>query len=416
MIDELIGRASVLMQQNRYTEADRILSDVLGQAPDNTYVLAMASEVALRMENYKKSNELIDSAIGLEPDSAPLFHIKAQIMLETEQMDKAEEAIAHAIHLDASSAQYHALWAHLKLIRKQYEKALEYSNKSLELEPDNLLGLNTRSQAQFRLKLTKAAFSTIEGALMEDPNNTYTHANYGWSLLESGERVKALEHFREALKNNPNNRNAQAGMVEALKAKYIFYRLFLKYAFWMGSLTAKYQWGVIIGFYVLFRVIKSVSERNEMLEPLLTPIVYILAGIAFSTWVLSPLMNLFLRLNKYGKHMLTQKQKLSSNFVGISMLIFVVGLSMVLYTQLNFWFAVTLFGLMMMVPCSMMFVPSKNNMFLIYTVGMAAVGAIAISTVATSGDIGNPFAVIFLVAFIAFQWIANYFQIKKSNL
>lgn len=416
MIDELIGRASILMHQNRYADAERILSEILGQAPNNTYVLAMASEVALRMENYKKANDLIENAIGLEPDSAPLFHLKAQIMLETEQIDKAEESIAHAISLDASSADFHALRAHLKLIRKQYDKALEYANKSLELEPDNLLGLNTRSQAQLRLKLKNEAFSTIEGALKEDPNNSFTHANYGWSLLESGNRIKALEHFREALKNNPNNEYAQAGMVEALKAKYIFYRYFLKYAFWMSSLTAKYQWGVIIGFYILFRIIKAISESNKMLEPILEPIVYILAGIAFSTWVLSPLMNLFLRLNKYGKHMLTQKQKMSSNFVGISMLIFLAGLGMLLYSHLNVWFAVTLYGLMMMVPCSMMFVPSKNNMFLLYTVGMAIIGILAIVMVAHSGNLANSFAMIFLVAFVAFQWIANFFQIKKSNL
>ena len=32
--------------------------------------------------------------------------------------------------------------------------------------------------------------------MREDPNNSYTHANYGWGLLEKGNHKKALEHFK----------------------------------------------------------------------------------------------------------------------------------------------------------------------------------------------------------------------------
>ena len=122
---------------------------------------------------------------------------------------------------------------------------------------------------------------------------------------------KALEHFKEALTNDPTFKYAQAGMMQALKATNPIYRLFLKYSFWMNNLTAKYQWGVIIGFYLGFKALKTIARNNEALQPYLTPLIIALALVAFSTWVIAPISNLFLRFNKYGQLLLDKKEKMS---------------------------------------------------------------------------------------------------------
>ena len=69
---------------------------------------------------------------------------------------------------------------------------------------------------------------------------------------------KALEHFKESLSKDPNFEFAQVGLLEAIKATNPIYRLFLKYAFAMSKLTAKYQWAVIIGFYLLFKLLRII--------------------------------------------------------------------------------------------------------------------------------------------------------------
>ncbi len=48
-------------------------------------------------------------------------------------------------------------------------------------------------------------------ALLRDPENALTHANQGWALLEQGDHGKALEHFREALRIDPEIEWARAG-------------------------------------------------------------------------------------------------------------------------------------------------------------------------------------------------------------
>ncbi|MEO6455547.1 MAG: tetratricopeptide repeat protein [Ginsengibacter sp.] len=417
MADTLISRAQILMQQNRYEEAGDILTNLLNHEPNNVQVLAMLSQVKLAQQNTKAAEELINSAIGLSPDVDYLYYVKATVCLRHKQYDEAENYLKQAIELNPEDADYFALWASIKLIRKQYEKALNLANEALELDPENIAGLNTRSTALLKLNRKEDSFSTIEGALAHDPNNAYTHSNYGWGLLEKGNHKKALEHFREALKNDPNLQHAQAGMAQALKAKYLFYRLFLRYAFFMSNLTAKYQWGVIIGFYIATRILRSLAQNFEGLQPILIPVIILIALAAFTTWVIGPISNLFLRLNPYGKYLLDKDEKLSSGFVGISILVCIAGLIMYMLQSNVSWLVVAAFGFAMMVPLGSMFSSATHkNKMIGYAIIMSLLGIVGIVMAFTTGEPFNMFTIIFTLGFVAFQWISNYLNIKQSNI
>ncbi len=416
MTEKLLNRAQILIQQNRFDEADKLLSELIGQDPDNSYLLAMSGEVALELGDSAKAEDLVNRAIHLDPEIDSFYYIKSRVMLQLERYDEAEKSLSTAIELDPEDADYFALWASIKLSRKQFDQALDLANKALELDPENLLGLNTRSTAQLKLNKKDASFETIEGALKEDPNNAYTHTNYGWNLLEKGDHKKALTHFSEALKNDPNLEYAQQGMVEALKAKYFLYRLFLKYSFWIGNLSSKYQWGAIIGFYFAYRFLNNISRNNEALQPYLIPVLVLMAVAAFSTWVITPISNLFLRLNKYGKHLLEKNEILSSNFVGLSLLTFFLGIGLFVFYNDYKWLIIAAFGFAMMVPLSVMFSTSRFKYFLpVYAVAMFLIGIAAISNAVSTGVLFNSFSMIFIFGFIAFQWIANFLLIKADN-
>lgn len=417
MTEALITRAQLLMQQNRHDEAVSMLVELLGTDPNNTTLLAMLSDVQLAKGNTEKSREFINQAIGLAPDNSYLFYLKARVDIEEEKYDNAEEALSTAISLDPGYADNYALLASLKLSRKNYDEALTLSEEALDLDPENILGLNTRSTALLKLGRKDESFQTIQGALREDPENSYTHMNYGWGLLEKGDHKKALEHFREALRHNPNNTYALHGMAEALKAKYAFYRIYLKYAFWIGNLTSRYQWGVIIGFYLIVRVLRTIAKNNSEVQPLLTPLILLLALVAFSTWVIVPIGNLFLRFNTYGVHLLDKDEKLSSNFVGASFAIFIISLLAYLITQNSILLISSAYGFSMMVPLSSMFASTRKKKVLInYTIAMGLIGFIAFVKSINNGEIFNAYSTIYLVMFIAYQWVANYFIIKEDNV
>ncbi|MDR1516798.1 MAG: tetratricopeptide repeat protein [Dysgonamonadaceae bacterium] len=414
--DTRLSRIEILIQQKKYAEAERILKVLLAEDANDVNCLYLLAEVNLQQDKLDAAESIIDSAIGLSPDTALLFYVKSRIAILQDNYDEAEKNIGQSIALDANDADYFALFANIKLSRKQYKQALELSDKALEIDPENLLGLNTRSSVLLKLKRSEESFDTIQGALREDPNNAYTHANYGWGLLEKGERKKALEHFKESLKNNPNYSYAQAGMLEALKASNPIYNAFLKYALWINSLTAKYQWIVIIAFYLGMRILSTIAKTNKALQPYLTPLIFALAFIAFSTWIITPLSNLFLRFNPYGQFLLDKKKKMSSNFVAGALLIFVAGvLSYFIFSDEKFLF-VAVFGFAMMPPFSVMFSNSKpKNALLFYAIAMAVVGIVAIGQTFSTGTLFNLTTIIFILGFFLFQWVANFLFIKKSN-
>ncbi|MDP2161791.1 MAG: tetratricopeptide repeat protein, partial [Flavobacterium sp.] len=236
MTEQLLERASLLFEQQRYKEAEKNIIEVLAIEPDNITCLNLLAEIKIQNEAYEEALQIINDAIGIAPDYDVLYYTKARILLAQDKIKLALEASKEALSLDPYDADNHALLGLIYNQNKKFEEALNCANEALEIDGSHILALNVRSTALLKLNRKEDSFSTIEGALSEDPNNAYTHANFGWGLLEKGETDKALEHFKESLKNNPNSEYAQSGMAEALKSKYLIYKWFLKYSFWMSNL------------------------------------------------------------------------------------------------------------------------------------------------------------------------------------
>ncbi|NNT72895.1 tetratricopeptide repeat protein [Flavobacterium sp. IMCC34852] len=417
MFEERLERVQLLIHSQKFNEAQKEIFDLIKENADEPYLYYLLSNIHYQKEQYQEADQLIDKSIALYPDAGFYYYFKACIKLASEKYSEVEPLLMTAIEIDPEEADFRAKLAQFKLLKKDFEMALHYADEALALDPENILGLNIRSTALMKLGRKEESHETITGALREDPENSFTHSNYGWNLLEKGEHNKALEHFREALKSNPNNEYAQGGMVEALKAKNIIYRGYLKYAFFMQNLSGKNQWIFIIGFYVVQKVLRTMANTNTTLQPYLTPIVFLLAVFAFSTWVIVPISNLLFRINPYGKYMLDKDEIKSSNFVGISFCLFLAGLIAYFVTKNENFFSIAAFGFIMMVPLGRMFDISKyKNAPLYFSVLMGTIGLLAIYVTFMDGQLYNGFSIIFLLCFVAYQWLANYWAIKSSNI
>jgi len=413
---QIFSKILILLEQGKFNEAELILKDLLSKDPDNVTYLSIYGELKIQQEEYEIADELINTCIGLTPNDPNLFYQKARLSLAQEKISDAENYLNQAVNLNPYDADYHALLASIHLLRKNYQLALQVADQALEIDAENLHALNNRSIALTKLNRKEESYETTEGALRGDPNNPYTHANYGWGLLEKGDHKKALTHFQEALKNDPNMEFAQAGMLEAIKATNPIYKVFLKYSFWMTNMTSKYQWGVIIGFYIVFRLIRGATVAMSGLRPFLVPVLVLLYILAFSTWIIPPISNLFLRFNKYGKMLLSKPEKWSSNLVALSLIILLVGLIPYLIFKDERFIAIGAYGLGMMIPLSVVLRPSDKKILLYgYVIGLAVVGLIAIGTTFSTGELFNPFSSFFLIGLFAFQWIVNFLLIKEHE-
>lgn len=409
MTEPLLERATQLVAQNRFKDAENSLREVLTQNPSNIEALSLMAVCHSGQDNHAEAIKLIRQAIAMEPDNDRLLYLHAVFSLRNDSFSESEKFIKNAIDFNPTQPEYFGLLASIKMQKKDWSSALELANKGLALDPDNLTCLNTRSTALFKLDKKDEAYSTIREALEQDPENDSTHANIGWSLLEQNDHKKALQHFSEALRLNPENAYAKAGLVEGLKARYWFYRIFLKYAFWVGNMKGKGQWMLIIGMYVGVRILTSVGESNPGWSFLINPIIYTYFIFALSTWLIEPLSNLFLRLNVYGRFALSQEEIKSSNFVGVFLVIGLLGGLMFLLTDISQFSLVLLYGLFMMIPLASMFkgsTPRNKKILIAYTVilGLIGLGAI-IGEFTLIAE--NPLVMMFIWGTVIYQWVAN---------
>jgi tetratricopeptide (TPR) repeat protein len=409
MTDQMIQRATLLIEHKRYQDAARELQQILAHEPNHPYALALLGITNTELGNHDEAERLIKQALGHQPDNPYFLYLMALVYVRKDKPAEASKFLLSAVSFDPHNANYFGLLSMIKLDEKNWEEALEFANRGLQSDPENLVCLNSRSTALLKLNRTEESYQTIKEALHNDPHNSHTHANLGWTLLEHGDHVKALESFREALKLDPENEHAKTGLVEALKARYWFYRVFLKYVFWLTNKNAKYQWAFVLVLFFGVRFLNTISKTNPDLAPFVTPIIYLYSAFAISTWIVRPLSNLFLRLNVYGRFALTAEEIKASTFTGIGFVIALVGAIGALTTSIEPFIGMIFYGVGFMILCGSMFkptVPSKRAIAMALAIGLSAIGFLFVAS-EFMGLSGGFMFMIFVWGTIAYQFIIN---------
>jgi hypothetical protein len=144
-------------------------------------------------------------------------------------------------------------------------------------------------------------------------------------------------------------------------------------------------------------------------------VILVLTIFAFSTWVIKPISNLFLRFNSYGKFLLDKKEKMSSNFVVVALAVFLTGLLTYIFKSDERYIYLAAYGFVMMALCGVMFLPSKYNSLLYYAIAMGVLGLTGLWMAFTNNPAFTGISYAFLIGFIAFQFLVNFVVIRRTN-
>jgi len=302
-MSEHLERVNLLLQQSRYDMAETECRRALGADPNSAWATALLALSLSGQKKYKEATQAAQSGVALAPDWDYSHYIMASVLDERDRLDEAEVAVREAIRLDPEDADYFALLAGLHAQRKRWTEGLEAAERGLALDAEHVDSANIDA--------------AIAAALAREPENAATHANRGWTLLESGDHQKAMEHFREALRLEADMEWARAGIVEALKARRLVYRMMLKYSFFMSRLSGRAQWGIIIGAVVLVRLLRSIARAQPDVAPFVMPVVFLYLVFVLMTWIAQPLFNLMLRLDRFGRLALSRDQTRGANVFGL---------------------------------------------------------------------------------------------------
>lgn len=245
--------------------------------------------------------------------------------------------------------------------------------------------------------------------LARGPENALSHTVQGWNYLESNRPREALESFRTALRLDPDLDYAKRGMVEALKARNWLYRILLQYFLWMGRLSGRAQWGVVLGLYFGSRLLLAAAKSYPALEPFVLPIIVLYVIFCVLTWIAQPMFNLILRLNRFGRYALSKQQIVASNwfggFLAAAVVFAVVGLGC------GFWPATALaiwFGLMLQPLALSMQAPTKRRpWFLAAAALLGCIGLAGLLLVGLESPSARNILGIFVFGWVGFPWLMN---------
>jgi len=309
----------MLMQIRRYDEAIVELRRALGAEPNDAQLHALLAQSLLETGHFAEATEAAETAVRLAPDVAYPFFVLARVWQERNHADRATTAIDEAIRIDPRDPDYYAFRSALQFNASRWREALASAEAGLAIDAEHVQCNNLRAMALVKLGRRAEAGATIDAALAREPDNAWTHANKGWSLLEARRTDEALRHFREALRLDPTNDYARAGLVEGLKARHFIYGLFLRYLLWMAKLPPRTQWGLVIGGFVGYQVVRNIARGNPELAPYLQPLLYAYLAFVWFTWLSQPVFNLLLRLHPLGRHALSTDQRQETNWIGLCM-------------------------------------------------------------------------------------------------
>jgi tetratricopeptide (TPR) repeat protein len=412
-----LQRALLLYDQSRHLLAEAELRQALADDPHESFAHALLGLCLANREQFGPATEEAQQAIHLAPDSAFAHYALASILHDRHRNTEALAAINEALRLDVSEPNFFALLSAIHISEKQWQEALVAAEQGLELNSEHVGCTNLRAIALVNLGRKDEAGATIAAALAKDPDNSITHANQGWTLLQQGKPKEALEHFREALRLDPENEWARQGIIEALKARHLIYAVMLRYFFWMSRLSRRAQWGVILAGYFGNQALGSVAAASPALAPWVLPLRILYVTFVLLTWTAVPIFNLLLRLNRFGRLALSREQIVASNWIGGCLLLALLALAGCLFYSFDspFVLAALVFGFLV-IPLAGTFRCCEGwprKMMAIYTGAMAAAGLGGLLIVCADPkakappSLGIALIGLFFLGAIGSAWVAN---------
>ena len=417
-----LERAILLYQQSRPEQAEGELRQSLAAEPHDAYAHALLGLCLAQREKFDDATNETRQAIHLAPDFSFAYFAHAHVLFDRNRFSEALDPVNQAIRLNPEDADQYALLANIHLRESRWRDALSAAEQGLEFDPEHIGCTNLRAMAMVKLGRKAEAGRTIDSALARNPDNALTHANQGWTLLEQGQPKKAAENFREALRLDPQNDWARRGIIEALKAQNFIYALMLKYFLWIAKFGRKGQWGIILGAYFGNRILAAVAQSKPELAPYILPLRILYVAFALMTWLAYPLFNLLLRLNKFGRLVLSREQTVATNWFGLCLglaLIGVIGCGF--YGFNSAWIVMALvFGLLLL-PVSAIFKCGAGwprNVMAAMTIALALLGLAAMAlgfTAAASNDTAVGLLSAFALGAVGSTWLGNLLASRRQK-
>ncbi|CAN5587948.1 hypothetical protein BH09VER1_BH09VER1_40660 [soil metagenome] len=304
-------RGLILLEQQRYPEAEKYFRDALASEPNDPVALYHLAICQSHQHREKEALETVDRALSLEPNDGDFHALKSLILIDLRRVKEALVESEEALRLDPDSDIALNSRAASLLSNKEWAMGEHAARKALEINPENHFA---STQLAYALRMQNRLEESAEQTsymLEQDPDNTSNHTTAGWLCLQRGDNKGAETHFLEALRLHPNNHGAREGLKEAFKARSFIYRRYLQYCFFMQRLTSGNQWLVFIGLIFAVNIGKNLLPYPWNIGLIVTYFLFVL-------WVhvARAVGNFQIQFDPVARHSLSAGEKWEASIVG----------------------------------------------------------------------------------------------------
>jgi predicted TPR repeat methyltransferase len=204
-VDEALGIAIQLHQDDRLEEANVVYQEILKVDPANPRALHFAGVLAHQIGRSREGIELIERSLSLVPDVADWHNNLGIVLQESTQLDKAIEAYHRAITIDPTHANAHSnLGVLLRATGKPDEAEAAYRT-AIRLNPEHIDAHTNLGVLLYSLKRREEAVACFCRVITLRPKHPEARRLLALAHCTLGETDKAIKIFEDWLAENPND-------------------------------------------------------------------------------------------------------------------------------------------------------------------------------------------------------------------
>ena len=210
--DMLLGRGEILVRLGREPEAIQLLVEELQRSPDddrlhdaNVQLHLILAQDAVEEERYSEAHRVLNRALNSYPGNTSVRYARALLFQERGRLRRSASALEQLVEDYPDDAGFlNALGYLLTDELGRHDEALDYLRRALAAEPDNPAIIDSMGWVLFHLDDHEAALDYLERAfaLFPDPEVAAHIVDTRWAL---GNREQALELLRESLEEHADS-------------------------------------------------------------------------------------------------------------------------------------------------------------------------------------------------------------------
>lgn len=406
-------KAIHLFRISRQVEAEKELRTALAEDPNDSVSRALLGLCLSLQGRPEEGIKEAEAAVHRAPNDPYCHFLRAQVLYNARRFPEALGATHEALRLNPHNADYFNILSLIHYAQSEWTKALEAAEMGLREDSEHVDCHIAKSKALTKLDRSQEAVSNVASAIRLEPERAETHAAQGWAYLEQNKTTEAMQCFREALRIEPNMEWARLGILHAMKARNPVYGLFLRYLLWMSKKKEKFQWGFVLGAYLLVQMVRIAGEHYPAFEPYAMPVLVAYIAFVIFSWIAMPLFNLILRLDKVGRMVLNEDETKASNIIGLLLAACIVLFIVYGVRNVEIWLNLGFYCVLLLIPVAgfFRFSPGPARQKPILVTGLLAI--VGLGGAVLDGNLGSNLWMVYIVGVLLSSFLFNAMRTRR---